>query len=92
LEFDEHSDQQSGKHHEQFAGVQAEFKKDVCELTAIINGMGNPFLDDGEDLVTLDTKLVTDSSVVKTLQRVETLGQEQYDAFVQERLVLCENH
>ena len=31
-----------------------------------------------------------DSSVVQTLKTAETIGQAQYDAFVQERLVLCE--
>ena len=31
-----------------------------------------------------------DSSVVQTLKTAETIGQVQYDAFVQERLVLCE--
>ena len=62
----------------------------MCELTGIVRRMGNPFFDDGEDLITLDIKLVMDSSVVHTLKTAETIGQVQYDAFVQERLVLCE--
>ena len=31
-----------------------------------------------------------DSSLVQTLKTAETIGQAQYDAFVQERLILCE--
>ena len=64
--------------------------KDVCELTGIVRHMGNPFIFDGEDPVTLDIKLVMDSSVVQILKTSETIGQAQYDAFVQQRLVLCE--
>ena len=60
----------------------------MCEVTGIVRRMGNPFFDDGEDLVTLDIKLVMDSSGVQTLKTSETIG--QYDAFIQERLVLCE--
>ena len=90
-EFDEHhAKQAAGKHHEQSLGVQNEFKRDVCTLHGIMQGMGNPFTDDGEVLVTLDTKLVMDHSVVQTLRTVEQLGQTQYSKFVEERLVRCE--
>ena len=37
--FDKHD----GKHHEQTAALQAEFRKDVSELTGIVRRMGNPF-------------------------------------------------
>ncbi len=89
-EFDEHCVGNSAKHHEQSVGVQAEFRKDVFELTGVVQDMGNPFLDDGDDLVTLDTKVVMDSSLIQTLQTIESIGQAQYEEFVQERLVQCE--
>ena len=38
-EFDEHNDKHDGKHHEQSAAVQAEVRKDVCELTGIVRCM-----------------------------------------------------
>ena len=85
-EFDEHNDKHDGKCHEQSAAVQAEVSDGVCELTGIVCRIGNPFFGDGEDLVTLDIKLVMDSSVVQTLKTAETIDQAQYD----ERLVLCE--
>ena len=62
----------------------AAFVKGVSELTGIVRRMGNPFFDDGEDLVTLDIKLVIDS-VVQTPKTAETIGQAQYDAFVHSR-------
>ena len=55
-----------------------------------MQGMSNPFTDDGEVMVTLDTKLVMDHSVVQTLRTVEQLGKTQYSKFVEERLVRCE--
>ena len=59
---------------EQSAAVQAEFKKDVCELT-VVRRMGNPFFHDDEDLFTLETNLMIDSSVVQTLKTAATIGQ-----------------
>ena len=71
--------------------MQAEFIKDVCELTGIVRRMGNAFFDDSENLVILDIKQVMDTPIVQTLQTAETIGQAQLDdAFVQERSVLCE--
>ena len=46
-EFDEHNDKHDEKQHEQLAAAQAEFTKDVRELTGIVRRMGNPFFDDG---------------------------------------------
>ena len=88
--FAEHIDKHDGNHHEQSAATQAEFRKDVGELTGIVHLTGNPFFDDGEDLVTLDIKLMTESSVIQTLKTAKTIGQPQCEAFVQKRLVLCE--
>ena len=54
-ECDEHSDKQYGKLQEQSEGVEAELRKDVTELIGILYGVGNPFCDDGKNIVTLDT-------------------------------------
>ena len=51
------------------------------ELTGIVHRMGNLVFDNGEDLFTLD-------SLVQTLKTAETVGQAQYDAFVQERCLV----
>jgi len=51
--------------------------------------MGNPFLDDGRELYAIDTHRVCDSAIVKTVQSVKSLGQEQFTSFVSKRLVDC---
>ena len=66
------------------------FLKEVKSLIAVIEDMGNPFLESSEDLMVLDTKDILDTSVGETVQTAESLGKEQYKAFVEERLVRCE--
>ncbi len=51
--------------------------------------MGNPFLEDSNDLLVLDTKEIKDKAVTTAVRKAETLGQEQYNQFIEERLVLC---
>ncbi|MES9879581.1 MAG: hypothetical protein ABW185_01720 [Sedimenticola sp.] len=48
--------------------------------------MGNPFLEDGTDLLKLDTRDILDPGVVTTVRQAEDIGQRQYNAFVTERL------
>ena len=64
------------QNHEQSA-VYVEFSKDVSELIGIVHGMCNPFCDDGKYIVTLDTKQGMDSSIIQTLQTVETIRKTQ---------------
>lgn len=52
-------------------------------LVEVINEMGNPFLDDGYELLALDTRDVIDESVVITVRTVESLGKEKYEAYQQ---------
>ena len=47
--------------------------------------LGNPFLDDSDDL-TLDTLDIMDEEVVISIRNVYNTGREQYTSFVQERL------
>ena len=51
----------------------------------VIDDMGNLFTVESGDLV-LDTKDLADVAVVKTVEEVETLGREQFETFVKERL------
>ena len=50
--------------------------------------MGNPFLEEINDLLVLDTNDIMESAAV-TARKVETIGQEQYSKFVDERLSKC---
>ena len=49
--------------------------------------MGNPFLENSEDLIVLDTRDIVDASVGETVRNAETLGKEQYEVFVDERII-----
>ena len=44
--------------------------------------MGNPFLADFSDLVSLDSQDCTDESVIAALYTLEDTGKEQYGNFV----------
>ena len=51
--------------------------------------MGNPFLDDSQDLLVVDTKDIMEQSVKETVKKVETIGKEQFSKYVKERLTDC---
>lgn len=75
----------SRKHHEQTSAVQTAFAKEVTALVEVFEDMGNPFKEDSGDLLTIDTNLIMDSDVQKTVGNAYKLGQEQYKLFVKER-------
>ncbi len=76
-------------HHEQCASVQTAFISEVASLTAVLEEMGNPFLEKSDDLLVLDTRNIMDCSVGDTVRRAETLGIQQYKKFIKERLTEC---
>ena len=62
-----------GFHHDEGLSTQKTFQLHVLSLVEVINDMGNPFLDQSEDLLTLDTGNVLDESVVDTSQSSLTI-------------------
>ena len=62
--------------------------EDVQPLTLVLQDMGNPFLEESNDLLVLDTKYIMES-VAGTVRKVEISGQEQYSKLVDERLSKC---
>ena len=76
-------------HHDQKPGVQAAFMKDVRTLIAVFQEMGNPFLENTQDLLVLDTRDIMETPVAETVRKIESLGEEQHTKFVEERLELC---
>lgn len=77
------------QHHEQHPGVQTSFMKEVKSLVDVIEEMGNPFLEQSQDLLVLDTRDILDPSVGESVRNAEKLGEKQYQNFVEERLVKC---
>ena len=49
--------------------------------------MGNPFKEESQDLLVLDTKEIADPAVVKTVRSAKSVGQDQFDAFTKECLI-----
>lgn len=64
------------KHHVEAKSTQLSFAEDVKSLILVIDDMGNPFTDESGDLLVLDTRDLADTSVVKTVEEVETLGRK----------------
>src|SRR5688572_10589540 len=48
---------------------------------------GNPFIDDSNDLLVLDSGDLADPAVINTMRNIGKTGQKQYETFVNERLV-----
>jgi len=82
---------ETGSPHDARPAVQVEFMKDVRAMKAVIKLLGNPFMENSEDLMVLDTTDVMDVAIADTVRRIEALGREQYEMFVSEILEQCTN-
>ena len=54
--------------------------------------MGNPFLEDNGDLLTLDTKKINSKEVIQTVNTIEKNGQKQYNTFLSEQITGTPNN
>ena len=79
-------------HHEETKHVQKAFKRDFDCLAKTIQEYENPFTENSSDLVVLDNRNIAEQAVVDTVFQIEQLGQEQYDKYVRERLVIQNVH
>ena len=61
--------------------------KDVCSLVGVIEEMGNPFEEESQDLVILDTKNIAGPAAVETVMNAKRIGQEQFEAFTRKCLL-----
>ena len=61
----------------------------MLSLVEAIAEMGNPFLDQSDELLTLDLANVMDQSVVETVRTIEALGKEQFQSYYKSVLVDC---
>ena len=62
-------------------------RRDITSLTDVIEEMGNPFAENSKDLLVLDSRNLADPAVIDTWRQIKSLGQEQYDTYVNEPLV-----
>ncbi|CAG2195184.1 unnamed protein product [Mytilus edulis] len=66
-------------HHENKTSVQKSFLKDIWSMVEVMNELGNPFMEDSQDLLVLDTKDIAPTSVVDTIRKIEKIGKTQYE-------------
>ena len=79
----EDSDEHGGRlNHEMGLSGQKTFKQLVNNLVDVVRKMGNPFLDDFPELITLDSRDCADDDVAKAVMNLDTLGQTQYKKYV----------
>ncbi len=68
-------------HRDQTASVQTTFAKHVRSLVAVIEELGNPFEEESQDLIVLDTKEIADAAVVETVRNAK---KQQFATFTKE--------
>ena len=86
-EFEVNANNESDLHHEQAKGRQTSFVKEVQDLLSVVSEMGNPFEENSEDLLTLDTKEIMEPDVAECMRHAYSKGKEQYEQFFKERFV-----
>ena len=75
------------RHHDQTKGTQVKFAEDEKMLESVIDNMGNPFCENSQDQLRIDTKEIADPNAVDKMRKTESVGKEQYEKFVNERLL-----
>ena len=78
-------EKQKSRHHDGGKCVQSAFLKDVTSLVATYSEMGNPFLEESKEIIALDSKEMANVEMVKAVQTIEKVGQDQYDRFIDEK-------
>ena len=73
-------------HHEQSRSAQSKFEQQVHALCDTMEKIGNPFTEDNTDLLLQDSGDIADPEVIESIRKVEKLGQEQFNNFVETQL------
>lgn len=62
---------ETSKHREEHRSFQVSFFKNVKSLAEAVEDLGNPFLEETCDLLTLDTKVIAEESAVSRMRHIE---------------------
>ena len=76
----------NGKHHEQYSKFQKVFKEDVEGLITAFEDLGNPFLEDSGDLVSLGSSCIMPKEDVETVKTIKDVGEKQFRSFITDRI------
>lgn len=77
----------STSHHEVQKSFQNSFLANVNTLVNTIEDLGNPFLEESQDLIALDTKQIPGNEAVAMMMKAEALGQEQSQSYTSDCLL-----
>ena len=66
------------EHHDFFDSVQSIFHKEVKSLLPALEDVGNPFDDDSNNLLDLETKIVVPEIIAQILHKLENDGEKQF--------------
>ena len=73
-------------HHEQSSASQVRFTSHVQSLVSTIEELGNLFEEESMDLISLVSKDIADPAMKATLNKIESVGKDQYESFIKERI------
>ena len=76
----------SSEHHEQTNSRQQRFSTQVLNLVKIISDFGNPFLEQSQDLLVLDTRNVMPENAINTVNNIENIGMNLFRQYFEHRL------
>ena len=68
-------------HHEAGLSTQEKLKDQVMNFCNTMSEMGNPFLSDKGELLTVDSHDVFNQQVVVTVRTIYALGKQQFDEY-----------
>lgn len=74
-------------HHEQYHSFQVKYVAKVRALYSTLKELGNPFLENDEDLIVIDSRIIVHKQVNATVYSAESTGVELFHNFIEERLV-----
>lgn len=73
-------------HHEQTRSAQERFVKHVKSLCMAFEEVGNPFLEESQDLISLESRNIANMKAVENLRNAENIGTKNFKAFVFDRI------
>ena len=82
-----HTVEEIEEHQDSNAASQVKFQQDVNQLEKAFTELGNPFVDNSKDLISLGTNIVMDESNTENLFKVEAAGQQQFKDYWESRII-----
>lgn len=73
-------------HHEESESFQKQFLTKRNSLKKTIEELGNPYLEGGKELYSLETNIVMSEECVKNCMNIKSIGEQKYKLYLKERI------